>query len=61
MNLYDENGHLVVNLTCWESAYFVFTEFVEQNNNVHGDFYFWTKFSEDITVDQINQLDFENS
>lgn len=58
--LYDENGHLVVNLTqVGNQLTFVFTEFVEQNNNVHGDFYFWTKFSEDITVDQINQLDFE--
>ncbi len=58
--LYDENGHLVVNITqVGNQLTFVFTEFVEQNNNVHGDFYFWTKFSEDITVDQINQLDFE--
>ena len=58
--LYDENGHLVVNVTqVGNQLTFVFTEFVEQNNNVHGDFYFWTKFSEDITVDQINQLDFE--
>ena len=39
--LYDENGHLVVNLTqVGNQLTFVFTEFVEQNNNVHGDFTF---------------------
>jgi LPXTG-motif cell wall-anchored protein len=58
--LYDENNDLVVNVTqVGNQLTFVFTDFVEQNENVHGNFYFWTKFSDNIAVDQTNQLDFE--
>ncbi|WP_429946440.1 Ig-like domain-containing protein [Enterococcus sp. DIV0385] len=58
--LYDENNNLVVNVTqVGNQLTFVFTEFVEQNTNVHGDFYFWTKFSDEVTENQINNINFE--
>ena len=58
--LYDENNNLVVNVTqVGNQLAFVFTEFVEQNTNVHGDFYFWTKFSDEVTENQINNINFE--
>ncbi|MFJ3331520.1 Ig-like domain-containing protein [Enterococcus sp. NPDC086594] len=58
--LYDENNNLVVNVTqVGNQLTFVFTEFVEQNTNVHGDFYFWTKFSDEVTENQINNFNFE--
>jgi hypothetical protein len=58
--LYDENNNLVVNVTqVGNQMTFVFTEFVEQNTNVHGDFYFWTKFSDEVTENQINNINFE--
>ncbi|MCO5496553.1 Ig-like domain-containing protein [Enterococcus innesii] len=58
--LYDENNNLVVNVTqVGNQLTFVFTEFVEKNTNVHGDFYFWTKFSDEVTENQINNINFE--
>lgn len=58
--LYDENNKLVVNVTqVGNQLTFVFTEFVEKNTNVHGDFYFWTKFSDEVTENQINNINFE--
>ncbi|WP_430616273.1 hypothetical protein IGI71_001358 [Enterococcus sp. DIV1279b] len=60
--LYDENNNLVVNVTqVGNQLIFVFTEFVEQNTNVHGDFYFWTKFSDDVIENQINNINFETA
>ena len=60
--LYDENNNLVVNVTqVGNQLTFVFTEFVEQNTNVHGDFYFWTKFSDDVIENQINNINFETA
>ena len=60
--LYDENNNLVVNVTqVGNQLTFVFTEFVEQNTNVHGDFYFWTKFSDDVIENQINNIHFETA
>ena len=60
--LYDENNNLVVNVTqVGNQLTFVFTEFVEQNTNVHGDFYFWTKFSDDVIENQINNISFETA
>ena len=58
--LYDENNNLVVNVTqVGNQLTFVFTEFVEKNTNVNGDFYFWTKFSDEVTENQINNINFE--
>ncbi|WP_312730979.1 Ig-like domain-containing protein [Enterococcus sp.] len=58
--LYDENNNLVVNVTqVGNQLTFVFTEFVEKNTIVHGDFYFWTKFSDEVTENQINNINFE--
>lgn len=60
--LYDENNNLVVNVTqVGNQLTFVFTEFVEQNTNVHGDFYFWTKFSDDVIENQINNINLETA
>ncbi len=60
--LYDENNNLVVNVTqVGNQLTFVFTEFVEQNTNVHRDFYFWTKFSDDVIENQINNINFETA
>ncbi|MGM0320395.1 hypothetical protein IGI82_001528 [Enterococcus sp. AZ067] len=60
--LYDENNNLVVNVSqVGNQLTFVFTEFVEQNTNVHGDFYFWTKFSDDVIENQINNINFETA
>ena len=60
--LYDENNNLVVNVTqVGNQLTFVFTEFVEKNTNVHGDFYFWTKFSDDVIENQINNINFETA
>ncbi|MBX9116478.1 hypothetical protein HCG83_09190 [Enterococcus casseliflavus] len=60
--LYDENNNLVVNVTqVGNQLTFVFTEFIEQNTNVHGDFYFWTKFSDDVIENQINNINFETA
>lgn len=60
--LYDENNNLVVNVTqVGNQLTFVFTEFVEQNTNVHRDFYFWTKFSDDVIENQINNIHFETA
>ncbi|MDO0919129.1 MULTISPECIES: Ig-like domain-containing protein [Enterococcus] len=60
--LYDENNNLVVNvIQVGNQLTFVFTEFVEQNTNVHGDFYFWTKFSDDVIENQINNINFETA
>ncbi|MDB1698135.1 Ig-like domain-containing protein [Enterococcus casseliflavus] len=60
--LYDENNNLVVNVSqVGNQLTFVFTEFVEQNTNVHGDFYFWTKFSDDVIENQSNNINFETA
>ncbi|WP_213357087.1 Ig-like domain-containing protein [Enterococcus casseliflavus] len=60
--LYDENNNLVVNvIQVGNQLTFIFTEFVEQNTNVHGDFYFWTKFSDDVIENQINNINFETA
>ncbi|MGN8983058.1 Ig-like domain-containing protein [Enterococcus villorum] len=60
--IYDENNQLVANVTqVGNTLTFVFTDFVEQNENIHGDFYFWSKFSENVQENQTNNIRFETA